>query len=550
MLVLCMAAFGQQGTSTVVGTVVDSNDAVIANATVTLTSTDTTATRTVTTGTAGAFRFDGVLPGHYNVKVTNQGFNALEVNNINLISSETRDLQRLMLKVGAVTTSISVTAEATPVQTASSERAASLSTEQLAYETTKGRDPYALLHLLPGVMDTSLDGRSSVSQGSISGISINGNAAKNLNPVVDGAPTKHPGCDCVSYLVPNMDAIAELHVLTNGMQAEYGHDAGGTINFISKSGTSQFHGTFYWAHRNEGLAANSFFRNRSLTQKPIDRYNDYSFTFGGPLYIPKVMPSALKNKLFFFFAPETYTSAAGTDYATANEPTALERAGDFSQTLVQSGSNQIMEVIKDPATGLAFAGNKIPATCSGGGSCITPLGQGILNLFPMPTGYVNPTSVLSANSRFAMQPDHSWTNYLGRVDANITSKLTAYFRLGYQSDWEEVTHSPTAGQGRYMIGNVGSSKAVHLSWVMTPTLVNEFQFTKGYTNVLVHDRPDPYPNSKFFRTATVDPPRLGCASDQRRGVHGEDAVSPVPAIPEFRRQRYLLELHQPDPAWL
>jgi len=508
VLVFSMAAFGQQGTSTIVGTVVDSNDAVIANATVSLTSTDTTATRTVKTGAAGAFRLDGLVPGHYNIKATNQGFKTLEVNDINLISSESRDLGRLTLQVGAVTQSVSVTAEATPVQTSSSERASSVSTEQLTMETTKGRDPFGLLHLLPGIVDTNQDGRDTVGTGSFSGLSVNGNRNNTLNPVVDGAPTKHPGCDCSSYVVPSVDAIAELHVLTNGLQAEYGHDAGGTINFITKGGTSQFHGTFSWEHRNEGLAANSFFNNRNLTQKPIDRYTNLSGTIGGPIYIPHVVPQRFKNKLFFFFSPEWYSSKQSTSTSRVNEPTALERSGDFSQTFYGTGT---LEVIKDPATGQNFAGNKIPATCSGGGSCITAIGQAMLNILPMPTGYVNPTSVYSANSSFSMTPGNHRTTYIARIDANVTSKLVAYFRMGDDVSWSETVHSPTAGMGRFWQFYPGNSRLVHLSWVISPTMVNEFQYNQGFINTADKDRTGQYPNSAFYRTATLNPPRFGGA---------------------------------------
>src|SRR5579872_7113563 len=112
-----MAAFGQEGTSNLVGTVHDPHNATIPSAAVKLTSTLTGATRNVVTNQSGEFRFEAVPSGEYNLEVTSQGFKTLNIARIALASSETRDVGTLAMQLGAVSEAVSVMAEVTPVQT-------------------------------------------------------------------------------------------------------------------------------------------------------------------------------------------------------------------------------------------------------------------------------------------------------------------------------------------------------------------------------------------------------------------------------------------------
>src|SRR5258706_5215561 len=131
-LLACAASgFAQQGTSTIVGAVSDQADAIVPNAALQLTEQATGAVRSLVTPTTGLFRFINLLPGKYSLRVQAQGFKVFDLSGIELASSETRDLGRLVLQVGGVTESVMVTAQATPVQTASSERSASVLPQQL-----------------------------------------------------------------------------------------------------------------------------------------------------------------------------------------------------------------------------------------------------------------------------------------------------------------------------------------------------------------------------------------------------------------------------------
>lgn len=498
-----LCAFGQQSTGTIVATVTDPGGSVVPGANITITQVTTNAQRAATSNQSGEFRFDALVAGVYRVEVSKTGFKSLSMDQITLQASETRDLGKLSLQIGTVSESIAVTAEATPVQTASTERADSVTSAQIENITLKGRDPYGELHLLPGVIDTST-GRDLVTNTAISNISINGLAGGLIQAAVDGAPVQQMAGTQALFVTPNLDAVGEVRVLASGVQAEYGRDVGGTVNFVTKSGTTQFHGGFHWDHRNEGLNANGFFNNRTNVVRPIYRYMILGGSIGGPLYIPKVMPKSMKDKFFFFWSPEYSTSKQPTNTATINEPTALERTGDFSQTFyATSGAPTVRNllVIKDPNTGQPFPDNKIPA------NRISTLGQGILNLLSKPTGYVNPAQPYSANASYSATPPFTHWDNVVRADANISSKFNTYFRMVRDINDAGVVNAVTPGLGAYIRSDPGASYVFHAAWVVSPTIVNEGQFVYGWT---ISDTPGHTDVSEesLYHSSTLDPPRL------------------------------------------
>ena len=506
ILFVCAAtvAFGQQSTGTIVGTVTDPGGAIIPGANATITSVTTNGQRTVSSDQNGTIRFEALVNGTYKLDVSKQGFKTLSIGGIELLSSETRDMGKLVLQIGAVNESIEVTAESTPVQTASSERADSVTTAQLENITMKGRDPYGELHLLPGVIEVA-SSRDLSAYSEMGTISINGLSGGSISPAVDGATVQQMAGTSLVFVTPNMDAIGEVRVLSNGYQAEYGRDAGATINFVTKSGTSQFHGTFHWDHRNEGLNANSFFNNRTSVARPIYRYLILGGSLGGPLYIPKVMPHFLKGKMFFFYSPEYSTSKQPTNTVTVNEPTALEKQGNFSQTFVPTSSTALttpkLLPIIDANTGVAFPGNIIPA------SRINPVGLAMLNLMLPPNGYVNPSSPYSANASYSATPGFKKLDNVLRIDSNVSKNVTAYFRMVRDFQDQGFANSITGGLGAYTQSTPGGTYLAHVAWVIKPTLVNETQIVYGWTTqgVPAHDSPA---DSTLYRSSALDPPRL------------------------------------------
>ena len=500
LLVLICGAItllGQQGTSSLVGTIVDPADAAVGNANLNLTEQATGTSHSAVSDLTGLFRFNDLPPGKYTLVVQSPGFKVYDLTGIELASSETRDVGRVILQVGAVTESVIVRAQATPVQTASSERSASILPQQLQDLSLKGRDPFGMMQLLPGVIDNMIGTRDLENAYSMGNLSINGMSPQSVNVAVDGVTEMDEGGNYTAFVTPNMDSIAEMRVLTNGYQAEYGRQAGGTMNVITKGGGKDFHGSGHWDHRHEDLNANSFFNNRQGIQRPLYRYMIAGYSLGGPAYIPHLWNSD-RRRLFFFISQEFTQIAQPTSTITANLPTAAERNGDFSNT--RNAAGQVIPIL-NPATGAPFQGNIVPK------SSFDPTGSAILNLLPMPNGYVNPSPGQQYTSNFiaSATPPYNRRNTMLRFDGNLTSKLSMYYRYGQDVDnqYYEFVVAPGVGTNvRFLPGYI---HGIHLTYTATPTLVNEMLFGIGHDNYgFYHTTPD----SQWFRGSSLNPPTL------------------------------------------
>ncbi|MGH8247538.1 MAG: carboxypeptidase regulatory-like domain-containing protein, partial [Gammaproteobacteria bacterium] len=230
-------AAGQNVSSSVNGTLVDSTGAVIPGATCTLIRQGTGAVLTAISGSEGLFTFPNVAAGAYTLSIQHPGFKGLEVKDIAVSSSEIRSLGRVTLQIGEVRESVSVTAEAAPLQLSSAERSGIVTGSQINDLALKGRDFFALLQTIPGVVDTAQDTREVTSNQPQRGIYINGTRENQKNVSVDGVTAMDTHSNGSTTFQPNMDSIAEVRILTSNYQAEYGRNGGGSITAITKSGT-------------------------------------------------------------------------------------------------------------------------------------------------------------------------------------------------------------------------------------------------------------------------------------------------------------------------
>jgi hypothetical protein len=292
MAFLCASLFGQTVTSTLMGTLIDPASAVVPNAEVKVTEQATGAVRTVKSDEVGVFRFSSITAGAYTLEVKAQGFKAYQVKGVVVTSSSTRDLGRIGLQIGALAEQVSVTAEATSVQVASSEKGSLVDGDQLNKISLKGRDFLMLLATLPGITVGGQAGGSfnpeTSSEDGIRQVSINGAPSGKANFLVDGVVDLDSGSYQTTHYEPNMDAIAEVRVLTAGYQAEYGRASGGTISLVTKGGGRDFHGSAWAIKRHEMFNANSWQNNRDNIKKTPYRFFIAGFTVSGPAYIPKV----------------------------------------------------------------------------------------------------------------------------------------------------------------------------------------------------------------------------------------------------------------------
>ena len=308
-LALSAGAYAQTVTGSVVGIVVDPAGSVVPFATVQLTNQGTSATLTTTTDNAGLFRFNNLLQAAYSVSVQAKGFKTRIEKDITIGLAENRDLGKTILELGSVSDTVTVAAEATPVQTSTAERSSVIDGNQLNNEAIRGREMMSFMRMLPGVVDTTV-AREATGGSVLGGLSFNGSTGL-TGFMVDGIPDMDTGCaNCFTHFEPNIDAIGEVKVLTSNYQAEFGRNAGGSIQVVTKSGTQQFHGSGWWTHRHEEFNSNDFFNNITGLPNSRYRYNIAGWSLGGPVFVPKHF-NVSKTKVFFF-ASQEYTRQLAT----------------------------------------------------------------------------------------------------------------------------------------------------------------------------------------------------------------------------------------------
>jgi hypothetical protein len=400
---------GQGLTGQVSGTITDPSGGAVANADVQISNAQTGLVRNTKSDNEGHFVFTQLLPGTFTLEISAPGFKKYEQQEVTVTATERVTLPTIAMQVGAVSETISITAEVAAVQTESAERSGLITTRQMQELPLKGRSYLGTAKLLPGIIDSA--NRESPGWNDLVGININGTRAGSINLTLDGITSLDTGSMTGPYLAPNLDAVSEVKVLTSNYQAEYGRSSGGTINTVIKNGTREFHGGAYYFFRNEAMNANEWLNNRNGLPRPRYRFNNPGYFIGGPVVLPGTNFNKNKDKLFFFwsqdFLPLTIPSAAGT----YTFPTQLERQGNFSQSNV---------TIIDPTTRSPFPGNIIPA------NRIDPNGQKLLSLLPVPNTVSPGNQYNWTGVSINKQPRR---DSILRVDYNITPKDQFYVRL-------------------------------------------------------------------------------------------------------------------------
>jgi Carboxypeptidase regulatory-like domain/TonB dependent receptor/TonB-dependent Receptor Plug Domain len=338
LLFVCLPVFAQQTTGTIVGAVTDTSGAVVPKATVTVTNLDTNAVvRTVTTNDAGEYAAPLLPVGHYSVQVASGGFKTSTKTGIELNVNDRLSVN-IALAPGNAQETINVEANANQVETQSATSQGLITGTQVRELALSARNYEELVALMPGVSsavaDTIFVGVETPGGGTNEvDFSINGTRFSQNNWTVDGADNVDRGGNFTLLNYPSVDAIAEFKVLRSLYNPEFGRGAGGQINVITRSGTNAFHGGAYEFFRNDVLNANRFLNKHFAdpTQdvpRPPLRYNDFGWTFGGPVYIPGHYNTE-KNKTFFFYSEEIRRIVTSST-ALVTLPNANERQGRFA----------------------------------------------------------------------------------------------------------------------------------------------------------------------------------------------------------------------------
>jgi hypothetical protein len=379
----CLNASAQDFRGGVTGRIVDASGGRMPGVTVTATHVATNVGSTTTTNSEGDYAILFLNPGIYTVTAELSGFKKISRQNLEVRVGEKLGVD-LTLEVGAMSETISVTAESPLLATTSGSAGQTISEKTIAMMPLSDGNPFTLARLAPGMayigdLKFSRPFDNGGTSDMVSGGAIGGNEF-----TLDGSPNMANGRRVA--FVPPAGAVQELKVETAAFDAGSGHTSGGTVNVTLKSGTNALKGSGYTFYRSEKLAATDFFLERAGQPKPKLGYKRPGFTLGGPIVIPGLYNG--HDRSFFFGAVE-WLYDRFPEPITTTVPTEAMRNGDFSALLGQG------ILIHDPLTGAIstgttvvrqpFTGNIIPT------NRINPIAQKILSYYPAPNKPANAT---------------------------------------------------------------------------------------------------------------------------------------------------------------
>jgi hypothetical protein len=483
---LASAVFGQSDRGTITGTVADATGAVIPGAPVQVRNTETGAVYQAGTSATGNYTLAQLPAGQYEMSVTVPGFKSYVRPNLTVDVAQTYRVD-VSLEVGNQAESVTVTEAAPLLKTDSGELSHNITESTLdnlpvlatgANAGASGiRNPYAVVSLLPGgYYQTASSGPTGIGAADMT-VRINGAPANTEALLIEGQDATNSWYSTQSQTQASIEGIQEFAVQTSNYSAEFGHVGGGLFNTTMKSGTNQYHGSVYDYFANEALNAGQPFTNNGNGQllRPRSRRNDYGFTLGGPVYIPKVFNG--RNKLFFFVNWEQFRQTTITNNVSTTVPTLAYRSGNFQQALTNRllgadplGRPIYENTIYDPAStftqdGLQernpFPNNTIPM------SQMDPVALKIQALIPLPTSpgvvtnylptYINPIATTIPSLK---------TDY--QISSN--SKLAVFWSLNRQDNPNNTVLPPplTGSQPRAVNSN---TYRVNFDRTITPTLL-------------------------------------------------------------------------------
>src|SRR5438128_9261631 len=396
----------QEVTGNITGAVVDASGAAIPNAKVTVTATaQGIVLRTLQTNDAGLYAATLLPVGTYSVTVEAPGFKKVRRDGIEL-SANAKYTADFQLEVGDVTQEVTVVAAEVQVELQTAQISGLISGTQVRELALNNRHFAQLVALQPGVSSNLSDqiylGTTNPSGGNnIVGVAVNGARQSENNWTVDGADNVDRGTNITIQQYPSIDAIEEIKLVRSPYSAEFGRAGGGQISVVTKSGTSDVHGSVYEFVRNDKLNANNFFNNLNGNPRPPLRYNDFGYTVGGPLYIPHAYDG--RNKTFFFFSEE-FRRVINYNAANAQIPTVDERQGIFA--------------------------NPVCTALSADFSTCTDTGTRITNISPLAQAYVKdifsklPAPANGNNIFVPLRGVFNARQEIARIDHNVGSKLS------------------------------------------------------------------------------------------------------------------------------
>jgi len=478
IVVLAGGVWGQGTGGRIIGRVADPTGAALAGVKVALVNDATGVRRETLSNETGDYTYPEVPVGDYTLEFDAPGFKKNVRHGVTMQLNQVLSLNMVM-QVGATQEIVDVTAEAPLVDTSSTQLGTVVNDRAIVQLPLNERDTYQFLSLQPGVSSQT---GSDLYYGSsnVGSVSVNGGRGRSNNFNVNGGDANDMFVN-LPTVQPSPDSVEEFRIITNTFDAEYGRNSGAVVNVVTKSGTNQFHGNVYEFIRNKVLNARGYFD----TSKPDFIMNQFGGTIGGPIK---------KDRTFFFASYEGLRRVKGVSGTTVSVPTALERAGNFSQGSAFTGTLQddmVAQVLNTrangqcaaditaaggvaPASGVPyssiFPGNVIPTSCQ------DPVAVDLLRFVPAANtsnGFFQ--AVLTGNDR----SDQTTV----RFDHHINEKqqFSAYYYFTDQTSFEPFNTFQAAGANVPGFGDDSKQRFqqwnLSHTWTLSNSVVNEFRFT-------------------------------------------------------------------------
>jgi len=464
-LAFALPSLAQTDRATLEGTVTDATGGIISGAKVKITAVDTGIVEERSTNSVGAYRFPAIAVGRYSVSVSNSGFKTKVINDVIMLVGETHTLD-ITLEIGEASDKVTVTASAGPEERTSAAAATVVDTTQIANLPVNGRDWSQLTLLAPFAQD---DGG-----GDQRTIRFAGRARDDNNFNFDGVDAggiQEQAQKSQVRLQISEDAIEEYRVNSALYDVEYGTQAGGQINVVTKSGTNDYHGTAFGYLRNSTFDARNFndFNPDANGNPTIPailpfRLGQYGLTVGGPIK---------KDKTFFFLSYEGLrqlqeSSTAGSIFVPS---------ASFVRDILVNGrggqgpSPQLCTILQGfpwrQSTGtVGGCVPKIVFPDSAFGSCLS-----------LGCSSEVPTDIegFTHDARTTVHED----TWLVRVDHKFSDKTTLYGRAQRDISLADAQIGVTTGLDKARVLNHPANYLLALQHAFTPSIFNE---AKVYIN--------------------------------------------------------------------
>ncbi|MGH9486878.1 MAG: TonB-dependent receptor domain-containing protein [Terriglobales bacterium] len=456
-----------QSTSSLNGQITDPSGEAIPGAKLTLVQPSTGALRSGSSDAHGLYTFPALAPGHYQLTVTAPGFATDVEKGVELLVSEPSTLN-VKMKLASTATTVEVTAAAPLVNHTDATIGNAFNQEQIKQLPTPNRNVVQLLAQQPGVVFLGVQPSIATSSFDTRSGAVNGIRSDQSNVTLDGVDVNDQlhGYAFTSVLNVPPDSIQQFRLTTADPTSTSGHSAGAQVAMVTKSGTNNFHGSFYEYNRNTALSANDTFLKASQIESggpsanqaaPLIR-NVYGFTFGGPI---------LKKKLFFFTNYEGRQDRE-SQVETREVPTDSMRAGDLKYTDT-SGAVVTLTPAQIEALGVS---NGVPANVAG----VDPNMLQMFNTYPQPNSNVLGDGLNTAAYVFASPIPAGYDTYIARIDYHISPSETLFVR-GETENFKADGVEQFPGQPSNQI-NFNDSRGLifGLTSILSPNLVNNLHY--------------------------------------------------------------------------